>query len=154
MDKNLPASARQTGSIPGPGRSHMAWSSWAQAPWLLKPVCLEPELCNKRSSEMRGWAQQLESSPRTPKPGKAQGQTWTSWATKKRVFVFFFLTDWRRPRTPFSINLSCHRVPAAYFSTVLPRFLKNCFMPLCFRERPTLVSAFANWNRSSENFHF
>ena len=47
--ENLPASAGDTGSIPGLGRSHMPWSSWAHAPQLLKPACLEPVLCNKRS---------------------------------------------------------------------------------------------------------
>ena len=26
VDKNLPANAGDTGSIPGPGRSHMPWS--------------------------------------------------------------------------------------------------------------------------------
>ena len=34
--KNLPAKARDTGSIPGPGRSHM-------------PATTEPVLCNKIS---------------------------------------------------------------------------------------------------------
>ena len=49
--KNLPANAGDTGSIPGPGRSHMPWSnkahvlqlpslhSRAHEPQLLKPVC-------------------------------------------------------------------------------------------------------------------
>ena len=61
MDKNLPANARDMGSIPGPGKSHMPRSSSARGPQLLslcsrarepqllKPVCLEPVLCNKRS---------------------------------------------------------------------------------------------------------
>ena len=66
--KNLPANARDTGSIPGPGRSHMPWSNkahaphywacalepvshnyWAHVPQLLKPAHLEPVLRNKRS---------------------------------------------------------------------------------------------------------
>ena len=49
--KNPPANAGDTGSIPGPGRSHMPWSkearvpqllslrSRAHEPQLLKPVC-------------------------------------------------------------------------------------------------------------------
>ena len=40
--KNPPANAGDTGSIPGPGRSHMPRSNWACAPQLLKPARLEP----------------------------------------------------------------------------------------------------------------
>ena len=59
--KNPPANAEDTGSSPGPGRSHVLRSnsacapqllslrSRAHEPQLLKPVCLEPVLCNKRS---------------------------------------------------------------------------------------------------------
>ena len=66
--KNPPANAGDTGSIPGPGRSHMPRSNKARAPQLLslcsrvrepqllspqatllKPACLEPVLHNKRS---------------------------------------------------------------------------------------------------------
>ena len=61
MVKNLPVNAGDTGSIPGPGRSHMPQSNYAHAPQLLslrsrahepqllKAVCLEPALRNKRS---------------------------------------------------------------------------------------------------------
>ena len=70
---NLPASAGDTGSSPGPGRSHMSWSNcvpqlpraalhncwacalepvshnyWARTPQLGRPVCLEPVLRNRR----------------------------------------------------------------------------------------------------------
>ena len=67
--KNPPANARDMGSIPGPGRFHIPWSNsscvpqllslpalepmsgsyWARVQQLLKPVCLEPVLHNKRS---------------------------------------------------------------------------------------------------------
>ena len=59
--KSPPANAGDTGLIPDPGRSHMPQHSEACAPqllsWccrahvlqLLKPTCLEPMLCNKRS---------------------------------------------------------------------------------------------------------
>ena len=33
--KNTPVSAEDTGSIPGPGRSHVPWSNHAHAPQLL-----------------------------------------------------------------------------------------------------------------------
>ena len=59
--KNLPASAGDTGSIPGPGRFHMPWDNGANGPQLLnprsgapeshilKPVHLEPAFRSKRS---------------------------------------------------------------------------------------------------------
>ena len=47
--RNPPAGAGDTGSIPGSRRSHMPRSKQAHAPQLLKPTCLEPVLCNKRS---------------------------------------------------------------------------------------------------------
>ena len=58
---NTPCNARDTGLIPGPGRSHMPWNNQAREPQLLsqcpracepqllKPECLEPVLRNKRS---------------------------------------------------------------------------------------------------------
>ena len=46
--KNLPASAEDTGSIPGLGRSHVPWSNGAREP-LLKPARPEAMLHNKRS---------------------------------------------------------------------------------------------------------
>ena len=49
--KNLPANAADTGSIPGPGGSHMPRSNWAREPQLLKPARLEPVLRNKRSHD-------------------------------------------------------------------------------------------------------
>ena len=59
--KNSPANSGDTGLIPGPGRFHMPWSSWACAPQLLSPqsracklqllklVCLKSVLHLKRS---------------------------------------------------------------------------------------------------------
>ena len=61
MIKNLPANAGDPDSSPGQGRSHMLRSNQTRAPQrlslrsrahepqLLKPVCLEPVLRNKRS---------------------------------------------------------------------------------------------------------
>ena len=48
--ENLPASAGDTGSSPGLGRSHMPRSNWAHEP-TTEPVCLEPVLCNKRGHD-------------------------------------------------------------------------------------------------------
>ena len=56
VDRNPPANAGDTGSIPGLGRFHMQiatkpvhHNSQACMLQLLKPVCLEPVLHNKRS---------------------------------------------------------------------------------------------------------
>ena len=49
MVKNPPADAEDMGSVPGLGRFHVPWSGLAHALQLLKPVCLEPALLNKRS---------------------------------------------------------------------------------------------------------
>ena len=49
MVKNIPASAEDTGSIPGLGRSHKPGGNWAWVPQPLKPGRLEPVLRNKRS---------------------------------------------------------------------------------------------------------
>ena len=49
MVKNPPADAEDMGSVPGLGRFHVPWSGLAHALQLLKPVCLEPVLRNKRS---------------------------------------------------------------------------------------------------------
>ena len=60
MVKNLSANAGDTGSIPGPGGSHVPWSNKAREPqllslrstaWdpqLLKPMCPEPVLCKEK----------------------------------------------------------------------------------------------------------
>ena len=48
--KNPPANAGDTGSGPGPGRSHVPQSNEAHAPQLMKPACLEPMQRNKRSN--------------------------------------------------------------------------------------------------------
>ena len=54
MVKNLSANAEDTGSIPGPRRSHIPQSNYTfaslvHAPLLLKLVCLAPMIFNKRS---------------------------------------------------------------------------------------------------------
>ena len=41
--KNPPANAGDTGSSPGPGRSHMPQSSWACVPQLLSPCAATAE---------------------------------------------------------------------------------------------------------------
>ena len=73
--KNPPANTGDTGSSPGPGRSHMSRSnethepqllslcSRAHEPQLLKPVRLEPVLRNKRSHCNKKPAHRNEEKP-------------------------------------------------------------------------------------------
>ena len=49
MVKNPLANAGDIGSIPGLGRAYMPWSNKALELQLLKPMCLETVLYNKRS---------------------------------------------------------------------------------------------------------
>ena len=78
QDTNLPANASDTGSIPGPWRSHMMWAT--------KPVChscwaqtLEPVLHGKEKLlQWEAHAPQLESSPYAPQ------QHWRPSSTKNR----------------------------------------------------------------------
>ena len=49
MVKNLPANAGDTGSSPGPGRSHMPGSNKARAPQLLSPHATTTEACVPRA---------------------------------------------------------------------------------------------------------
>ena len=60
MVKNLPTSARDTGSIPGPGRSHMPRSNEATVvPLLGRPRAAAPE-----AQVLRACALQEETPPR------------------------------------------------------------------------------------------
>ena len=52
VSKNLPANAGDTGSSPGPGRSHMPWSNEARVPQLLS-LCSrahEPQLLSPHAT--------------------------------------------------------------------------------------------------------
>ena len=68
--KNPPANAGDTGSIPGPGRSHMPWSNSAHAPQLLslhsrahKPQLLSPRSITTEACMPRAHALQQEKPP-------------------------------------------------------------------------------------------
>ena len=68
--RNLPANAGDTGSSPGPGRSHMPWSSWAHASQLLslrsrahEPQTLSPWATTTVARASRARAPQQEKPP-------------------------------------------------------------------------------------------
>ena len=48
VDRNLPTSAGDKGSIPGSERPHIPWDNWACAPWLLNQRAIEPMLHSGR----------------------------------------------------------------------------------------------------------
>ena len=78
--KNPPANAGDTGSIPGPGRSHMPWSNKSHVPQLLKPTHLKPVLRNKRSHRSESPRTAVKSSLRrnqreSPRSNKDPMQT-------------------------------------------------------------------------------
>ena len=65
--KNPPANVGDTGSIPGPGRSHMPWSNKARVPQLLslhsrarKPQLLSPHTTTTEARVPRAHAPQQE----------------------------------------------------------------------------------------------
>ena len=69
MVKNLPASAGDVGSIPGPGRSHMPQSNEARAPQLLSlhSRAREPQLLSPRATTTEACAPRARA-PQQEKP--------------------------------------------------------------------------------------
>jgi len=57
--KNLPANARDMGSIPGPGRSHTPQGDQALVSQLLRPS-FEAWAPQEKPPQREGWAPQLE----------------------------------------------------------------------------------------------
>ena len=83
------ANAGDTGLIPGLGRFHMGWGSWAPAPQLLSLRALEPELCRRRShrNEKPAHCNQewppLAATRQSPHLKKALTKQWRPSAAKK-----------------------------------------------------------------------
>ena len=83
--ENLPANAGHTGSIPGPGRSHMLWSDWAREPQLLSLRIWSLYSATGEAAIVRGPCTAMKSGPRLPRLEKALAQK-------------------RRPNTAIKIN--------------------------------------------------
>ena len=84
--KNPPANAGDTGSSPGPRRSHMPRSNKARAPQLPKPVRLEPGVHNKRSHRSENPAcTATKSGPRSLQLEKARAQQRRPNAAKNKL---------------------------------------------------------------------
>ena len=79
--KNPPANAGDTGSSPGPGRSHMPRSNYARAPQLLS-LCsraCEPQLLSLRATTNEARA------PRARAPQQEKSPQWEAHTPQSRV---------------------------------------------------------------------
>ena len=74
MVENLPASAGDTGSSPGLGRSHMPRSGWAREPQLLSLRVWSLCSATREAATVRGPRTAMKSGPRSPKLAKALAQ--------------------------------------------------------------------------------
>ena len=116
MVKNPPANAEDASSSPGLGRFHMSWSNQARVPQLLslhsrahepqllKPACLEPVLCNKRSHRSKKPRTATKSSPASPQLEKAPAQQCRPNAAKnnktKHINRTSLVAQWLRIHLP------------------------------------------------------
>ena len=82
--ENPPASAGDTGSSPGLGRSHMLWSNWAREPQILS-LCVW-SLCSatREAVIVRGLRTMMKSGPRSPQLEKALTQKRSPNTAKKK----------------------------------------------------------------------
>ena len=104
VDKNSPASAGVMGSISGPGRFHTLRKSkpshhnywahtlepancnyWACMRWPLKPVCLEPGLCSKRSRCNENSTQCSKEQPQTATTRESQAKAMKTQCSQKEI---------------------------------------------------------------------
>ena len=69
--ENLPANAGDTGSSPGPGRSHMPRSNWACEPQLLSLRVWSLCSATREAAIVRGPRTTMKSGPRLPQLEKA-----------------------------------------------------------------------------------
>ena len=74
MVESLPASAGDTGSTPGLGRSHMLWSDWAREPQLLSLRIWSLCSATREAAIVRGPCTAMKSGPRLPQLEKALAQ--------------------------------------------------------------------------------
>ena len=84
MEKNLPANAGDTGSIPGPGRIHMHRSNEDWVPQLLSPHFRAWARQQEQPQQWEARAPQLESDPHSPQLEKALAQQRRSSATRSK----------------------------------------------------------------------
>ena len=74
MVENLPANAGDTGSSPGPGRSHIPRSNWAREPQLLSLSIWSLCSATREAAIVRGPHTAMKSGPHLPQLEKALAQ--------------------------------------------------------------------------------
>ena len=74
MVKNPPAKVGDTGSCPGPGRSHMPQSGWAREPQVLSLRVWSLCSTTGEAETVRGPSTTMKSGPRSPQLEKALAQ--------------------------------------------------------------------------------
>ena len=72
--ESLPANARDMGSSPGLGRSHMPWSNWACEPQLLSLRVWSPCSTTREATIVRGPCTTMRNGPRLPQLEEALAQ--------------------------------------------------------------------------------
>ena len=72
--ENLPANARDTGSSPGMGRSHVLQSNWAREPQVLSLRVWSPCSATREAAIVRGPRTAMKSGPHLPQLEKALAQ--------------------------------------------------------------------------------
>ena len=72
--ENLPANARDTGSSPGLGRSHVPQSNWAREPLLLSLRVWSLCSATREAATVRGPCPAMKSGPRLPQLERALAQ--------------------------------------------------------------------------------
>ena len=82
--ESLPASAGDTGSSPGLGRSHMPQSGWARGPQLLSLRVWSLCSATREAAIVRGLRTAMKSGPRLPQLEKALAQKRTPNTTKNK----------------------------------------------------------------------
>ena len=106
----------------------MSHNCWAQALQLLKPACLEPVLCNKRSPYTA-----TKSSPRSLQLEKARAQQQRPTQPKNKNFFFGISWHgflWVYPVSGLLSFLICRFMSLAKFGVPLSTFSALLFSPL------------------------
>ena len=85
MVENPPANAGDTGSSPGPGRSHMPRSNWAREPQLLSLHVWSLGSATREAAIMRGPRTAMKSGPHLPQLEKALAQKRRPNTAKKKT---------------------------------------------------------------------
>ena len=113
--ENLPASAGDTGSSPGLGRSHMPQSNWAREPQLLSLRVWSLCSATREAVTVRGPRTAMKSGPRSLQLEKALAQKRRPNTAKNKINKFiFFKKGWNwqfhtaEPRNSFNTSRNIH----------------------------------------------